>query len=101
MGMEQGIGPLTPDKFTEQAQQVLAASQGYVREFRHNQWDVEHIALALVEQKGGLMERILQELGVDGDRLRSALRRSLESLPKAPGRRPSVFATSSSARSTC
>jgi ATP-dependent Clp protease ATP-binding subunit ClpC len=93
MGMEQGIGPLTPDKFTEQAQQVLAASQGYVREFRHNQWDVEHIALALVEQKGGLMERILQELGVDGDRLRSALRRSLESLPKVAYGGTQIYAT--------
>jgi len=93
MGMEQGIGPLTPDKFTEQAQQVLAASQGYVREFRHNQWDVEHIALALVEQKGGLMERILQELGVDGDRLRSALRRSLESLPKVAYEGTQIYAT--------
>ena len=93
MGMEQGIGPLTPDKFTEQAQQVLAASQEYVREFRHNQWDVEHIALALVEQKGGLMERILQEMGVDGDQLRSALRRSLESLPKVAYEGTQMYAT--------
>ena len=91
--MEQGIGPLTPDKFTEQAQQVLAASQEYVREFRHNQWDVEHIALALVEQKGGLMERILQELGVDGDQLRSALRHSLESLPKVAYEGTQIYAT--------
>ncbi len=91
--MEQGIGPLTPDKFTEQAQQVLAASQEYVREFRHNQWDVEHIALALVEQKGGLMERILQEMGVDGDQLRSALRRSLESLPKVAYEGTQMYAT--------
>ena len=91
--MEQGIGPLTPDKFTEQAQQVLTASQEYVREFQHNQWDVEHIALALVEQKDGLTERILQELGVDSAALGAALRDSLGSLPKVAYQSAQMYAT--------
>ena len=34
---------LRPDRFTEQAQQVLANSQEIVRRYRHSQWDVEHI----------------------------------------------------------
>jgi len=44
---------MTPEKFTEQAQEVLAASQELVRRYHHNQWDVEHILLALLEQQGG------------------------------------------------
>ena len=36
------------DRFTEQAQEVLQASQELVREARHSQWDVEHVFYALV-----------------------------------------------------
>ena len=93
MGMQQGIGPLTPDKFTEQAQQVLATSQEYLREFGHNQWDVEHLALALLEQERGLPQRILQELGVDGVAARAALRRSLDGLPKVAYQGAQMYAT--------
>ena len=35
------------DRFTQQAQEVLAASQEMVRQQRHSQWDVEHVLLAL------------------------------------------------------
>ncbi len=87
------IGPITPDKFTEQAQQVLAASQQYLREFQHNQWDVEHVALALVEQEAGLTERILHELGVDISAVRTALRGALEGFPKVAYQGTQVYAT--------
>ncbi len=91
--MQQGIGPLTPDKFTEQAQQVLTTSQEYLREFGHNQWDVEHLALALLEQENGLPQRILHELGVDGAAARAALRRSLDTLPKMAYQGAQMYAT--------
>jgi len=93
MAPADGIGPITPDKFTEQAQQVLAASQEYLREFHHNQWDVEHLALALVEQKAGLTERILRELGVEPEAVRESFRRVLESLPKVTYEGAQVFVT--------
>ena len=41
---------LRPERFTEQAQQVMVNSQEIVRLYRHNQWDVEHLLLALLEQ---------------------------------------------------
>ncbi len=93
MATEGSIGPITPDKFTEQAQQVLAASQAYLREFQHNQWDVEHVALALVEQEAGLTERILRELGVDIGEVRVALRGALERFPKVAYQGAQVYAT--------
>ena len=93
MAPTDGIGPITPDKFTEQAQQVLAASQEYLREFHHNQWDVEHLALALVEQKAGLTERILRELRVEPETVREAFRRVLESLPRVTYEGAQVFVT--------
>ncbi|MDP2949986.1 MAG: ATP-dependent Clp protease ATP-binding subunit, partial [Chloroflexota bacterium] len=53
------------DRFTEQAQEVLAASQELVRKERHAQWDVEHVLFALVHHPGGLAQQILEKLGVD------------------------------------
>ena len=41
------------DRFTEQAQEVLQASQEMVRKHRHAQWDVEHVFLALLQHKDG------------------------------------------------
>jgi ATP-dependent Clp protease ATP-binding subunit ClpC len=56
---------LRQERFTEQAQEVLAASQELVGRYRHNQWDVEHVLLALLEQEKGITKEILRELRVD------------------------------------
>ena len=53
------------ERFTEQAQEALAASQELVRQYHHSQWDVEHILLALLQQQAGLVGDILKELDVD------------------------------------
>ena len=58
------------DRFTEQAQQVLAASQEIVRQQRNSQWGVPHVLGALVSLQGGLAEQVLQKLNVDMNRLR-------------------------------
>ena len=41
---------MRPERFTAQAQEVIEDSQRFVREYSHNQWDVEHVFLALVRQ---------------------------------------------------
>ena len=51
------------DRFTQQAQEVLAASQEMVRTQRHSQWDVEHVLLALLQHQDGLAGRILDRHG--------------------------------------
>jgi ATP-dependent Clp protease ATP-binding subunit ClpC len=70
------------DRFTEQAQEVLAASQQLVRDQRHSQWDVEHILLALLQHPAGLAADILTKLGVDVPRLRDRVAQALASSPK-------------------
>ncbi|HZP26965.1 MAG TPA: AAA family ATPase [Dehalococcoidia bacterium] len=69
------------DRFTEQAQEVLAASQELVRKERHAQWDVEHVLLAMLDYQGGLAQQVLQQLKVDVAALRA---RVAEALAKAP-----------------
>jgi ATP-dependent Clp protease ATP-binding subunit ClpC len=69
------------DRLTEQAQEVLAASQEIVRRYRHRQWDVEHVVLALLEQPGGLAAEIVRRLGHDPEQLASRIQLMLANLP--------------------
>ena len=62
---------IRPEKFTEQAQQAIAGSQELVRQYRHSQWDVEHVLLALLHIEDGLPVQILSQMGVPADTIRS------------------------------
>ncbi|MDA0256848.1 MAG: AAA family ATPase, partial [Chloroflexi bacterium] len=70
------------DRFTEQAQQVIQASQQMVREQRHSQWDVEQVLLALLGQSDGLVPDLLTRLGVDAGRATQRLTQELANAPK-------------------
>ena len=69
---------MRPEKFTEQAQEVITTSQQLVREMNHTQWDVEHILLALLEQQGGVAPEIMEKLGVDTEHLANRVRKTLK-----------------------
>ncbi|MER3420915.1 MAG: Clp protease, partial [Chloroflexota bacterium] len=69
------------DRFTEQAQEVLASSQELVRQQRHSQWDVEHVLMALVDHPG-LSQEIFRRLNVDVARLRERVAQSLVKTPR-------------------
>ena len=84
---------MRPEKFTEQAQEVLAASQELVRRYRHNQWDVEHVLLALLEQEKGITRDILQMLDVDINVIRKRVEVTLESFPKMAYEAGQIYAT--------
>ena len=70
------------DQYTNQARQVLQNSQELVRRHRHNQMDVEHILLALLELDDGVPSRILTDLGAPSNDIRGSLHKALESSPK-------------------
>src|SRR5690606_1302488 len=70
------------DRFTEQAQQVLAASQDIVRQQRNSQWGVPHVLAALIGLQGGLAEQVLQRLNVDLNRLRQRVGQVLQEQPR-------------------
>ena len=70
------------DRFTEQAQQVLASSQEIVRQQRNSQWGVPHVLAALVSLEGGLAQQVLQKLNVDRARLRDRVGKAVADLPK-------------------
>ena len=70
------------ERFTEQAQEALAASQELVRRYRHSQWDVEHILLALLEQGSGITHQILDELSIDVEEVKSRVDKTLRNYPQ-------------------
>jgi ATP-dependent Clp protease ATP-binding subunit ClpC len=84
---------LKPERFTEQAQEVLAASQELVRRYRHNQWDVEHVLLALLEQEKGITRDIFQALGADIDAAKKRVGATLEGFPKVTYEAGQIYAT--------
>ena len=84
---------MRPERFTEQAQEVLAASQELVRRYHHNQWDVEHILLALLEQEKGITRDILQMLGVDSEVVKQRVGATLDGFPKVAYEATQIYAT--------
>jgi len=86
------------EKYTEQAQEVLAASQELVRKFRHSQWDVEHILLALLQQEEGLTGDIMLLVHADVAAMRSRVEAALSQAPKVAYEGAQIYATPRIAR---
>ena len=84
---------LSPDRFTEQAQEVIAASQEILNRYRHNQWDCEHLFLALIEQEKGVPSEIFNTLGVNLQVLHANLHSYLEQDDKVAGQANQIFIT--------
>jgi len=70
------------ENFTEQAQEAIGSSYDVVRRYRHAQWDVEHVMLALLENPKGVPAQLLGELGVNVDTVRAEIEQVLEATPK-------------------
>jgi ATP-dependent Clp protease ATP-binding subunit ClpC len=81
------------ERFTEQAQEALQASQQMAMQYKHSQWDVEHILLSLLIQRQGLVGEILKELKVDGDAVRNQVEEVLENTPKVEYQTGQIYAT--------
>ncbi len=81
------------EKFTEQAQEVLALSQQLVRDFQHSQWDAEHLLLALLQQEGGLTVEILKKLKIDSGAMRAEVESALARAPKVASEAAQIYAT--------
>jgi len=84
---------MRPERYTEQARDVIAASQELAVKYHHSQWDVEHLFLALIKQEGGVASQIFKQLGVDTDALQHRLEAVLNNMPKATGSGVQLYPT--------
>ena len=89
---------IRPERFTEQAQEALAASQELVRRYKHSQWDVEHVLLALLEQQDSLTVKVLGQLGVDAEAVKQRVEEALGVTPKIAYEGAQIYATPRIAR---
>lgn len=61
------------DKFTERARRVLSLAQEEAQRFNHNYIGTEHLLLGLAREGDGLAAKILANLGVELNKVRSAV----------------------------
>ena len=72
-------------KYTEKAQEAISIAQKLAEERNNTQLETEHLLLALVDQKDGVVPQILDKLGVDHTQVKRQLENELEKLAKASG----------------
>ncbi|MGC9467766.1 MAG: ATP-dependent Clp protease ATP-binding subunit [Anaerolineae bacterium] len=72
------------DRFTERAQEAAQRAVELMTRYGHSQVDVEHLLLALVQQKEGTVPALLSELGANPVQMSEMLERMLTQSPR-PG----------------
>jgi ATP-dependent Clp protease ATP-binding subunit ClpB len=73
------------DKLTLKAQEALQEADSLAHSFSHPALDVEHLLLALVEQKDGVIPPLLERIGADPAELSAAVRQELGRKPRVTG----------------
>jgi ATP-dependent Clp protease ATP-binding subunit ClpB len=73
------------NRFTEKSQEALSAAHRLAGKLNHQQMDVEHLLLALLDQERGLATSILNKAEVPVDALKLRVHRELEKLPRVTG----------------
>jgi ATP-dependent Clp protease ATP-binding subunit ClpB len=73
------------DKLTVKAQEAIAAARDTAMAMHHAEVRPEHLLVALLEQDGGIVPRILAKLGADARVVRADLERAFEKFARARG----------------
>ncbi len=76
------------DKLTLKAQSILQEATELAQNQNHGSVDVDHLALALLEQEDGLARPLLEKLEVRVPNLVADLKKRLDNLPKIQGGSP-------------
>ena len=79
------------DKFTVKAQEAIAAGQRHAEESGHQMLENDHLLYALLQEKDGTVEAILEKLGANPAAVRSDLEKELSKLPKVEGAPQQVY----------
>jgi ATP-dependent Clp protease ATP-binding subunit ClpB len=73
------------NRMTQKTQEALQAAESLALHFGHVEVDGEHLLLALLEQEGGLVPRLVARLDIDLRNLVAATRKELEKIPSVSG----------------
>jgi ATP-dependent Clp protease ATP-binding subunit ClpB len=73
------------NRLTEKAQDVIRGAQALAQRRGHAQIDVEHLAVALLSQDGGVAPRIVEKAGGNPASLVQRIEQALDRLPRVSG----------------
>ncbi|HMJ35877.1 MAG TPA: ATP-dependent chaperone ClpB [Baekduia sp.] len=76
---------MDPNRLTQKSQEALHDAQTKALRYGHTEIDVDHLLLALLEQRDGLVPRLLTRLDASSDQLRAGLEQALERRPRVSG----------------
>ena len=82
---------MNPNKFTEKVQEALQSAQNLALRRSHQQMDVEHLVVTLLEQEDGLAGAILSKLGISSRSILAKLETELDKFPKVSGGGDQVY----------
>ena len=81
------------DKLTQKAQEALRAAQTKALRYSHGEVDGEHLLLVLLEQTDGLLQRVLERMGVEVGDFAIEVERALEKRPRVSGGGAETYVT--------
>jgi ATP-dependent Clp protease ATP-binding subunit ClpB len=73
------------DRFTIKAQEAVQAAESMAHRYDHSSLDTDHLLLALMEQRDGVIPPLFTALGVQSTGLRADLEKQLAAKPKVYG----------------
>ena len=73
------------NKYTEKAQEVVLAAQQLAEQMSHAQVEPEHLLVALVEQRGGIVPEVLRKMAAEPSQVATGARELLTKIPSAYG----------------
>jgi ATP-dependent Clp protease ATP-binding subunit ClpB len=83
--------PTDPSKFTEKAWEAVVKSQDVARRFKHQQLEVEHVAIALLDLEEGAANTMLLKAGLEPIRLKQQLEGFAQRQPRAPSENGQLY----------
>ena len=81
------------EKYTQNAQSAIIDCQNIAIEEGHQQIDGEHLHLALLMQKDGLIPKLLKFMEVNTGEIIGALESEIDKLPKVSGSAENMYST--------
>lgn len=81
------------ERYTSKTQEALMDAQNIAISLGNSQVDSEHVHMALLQQKDGLIPKLLTYMEVDAEALKSDLQHDLDMLPKVTGGDQNIYAS--------
>ena len=76
---------ITPDKFTIKGQEVIQSAQRLTLDHGNQQVEPEHLCLAMLADKDGLVGSILKKFGISSQGMRKSIQEEIDRFPKVTG----------------